>query len=75
MPLGACTAAQDAHPVAPLPATVQLLGSAAKTYSGPGVIVSVLISGLAALLTGVCYGELAVEYPLSGAAFSYTMAS
>jgi APA family basic amino acid/polyamine antiporter len=35
--------------------------------------VSVLISGVAALLTSVCYGELAVEYPLSGAAFSYTM--
>lgn len=62
----------DQHPTWP---ALQLLGSAAKSYSGPGVIVSVLISGVAALLTSVCYGELAVEYPLSGAAFSYTMVS
>jgi len=60
-------------PAATLGAAPQLLGSAATAYSGPAVFVSVLISGLAALLTSVCYGELAVEYPLSGAAFSYTM--
>ncbi|KAL4419847.1 hypothetical protein ABPG75_006945 [Micractinium tetrahymenae] len=50
----------------------QLMGTSAL-YAGPAVTVSVLISGLAALLAAACYGELTVEYPLSGGAFSYVM--
>ena len=39
----------------------------------PAVIISYLVSGLAALLAAACYAELCVEYPVSGGAFSYIM--
>ena len=37
------------------------------------MILSYLVSGVAALLAAACYGELCVEYPVSGGAFSYIM--
>ena len=37
------------------------------------MVLSYLVSGVAALLAAACYGELCVEYPVSGGAFSYIM--
>jgi APA family basic amino acid/polyamine antiporter len=53
----------------------QLTGSAAQQYAGPSIIISYLVSGVAALLSGACYAELCTEYPVSGGAFSYILVS
>jgi amino acid transporter len=39
----------------------------------PALIISVVTSGVVALLAGICYAELCVEFPVSGGAFSYVM--
>ncbi|MCD9005978.1 amino acid permease [Luteimonas sp. XNQY3] len=48
-----------------------LIGTAASLYAGPAVAVSFLIAGLACLLVGLCYAELASSVPESGSAYSY----
>lgn len=34
-----------------------------------------IIGGLTALISGACYAELCVEFPVSGGSFSYVMVS
>ncbi|GJY35826.1 cationic amino acid transporter 1-like protein [Tanacetum coccineum] len=48
-----------------------LTGEAAHDLAGPGVIISYLISGCAALLSVICYTEFAVELPVAGGSFAY----
>lgn len=48
-----------------------LIGAAASLYAGPAVAVSFVIAGLACLLVGLCYAELASNVPESGSAYSY----
>ncbi|GAB4829404.1 catalase A [Ancistrocladus abbreviatus] len=48
-----------------------LTGEATRNYAGPAVIVSYLISGIAAMLSVVCYTEFAIELPVAGGSFSY----
>ncbi|MCD9028211.1 amino acid permease [Luteimonas sp. BDR2-5] len=48
-----------------------LVGTAASLYAGPAVTLSFLIAGLACLLVGLCYAELASSVPESGSAYSY----
>lgn len=48
-----------------------LIGTAASLYAGPAVTLSFLIAGLACLLVGLCYAELASSVPESGSAYSY----
>ncbi|XVE48515.1 hypothetical protein DITRI_Ditri01bG0008000 [Diplodiscus trichospermus] len=48
-----------------------LTGEAARKYSGPAVVLSYLISGIAALLSVLCYTEFAVELPVAGGSFAY----
>lgn len=43
--------------------------------AGPGVVVSFLAAGLLAMLTVVCYAELASMIPGSGSAYSYVYAT
>lgn len=45
--------------------------SQAVPESGPGVIVSFIIAGVAAGLAAVCYAELASAVPVSGSTYSY----
>lgn len=45
--------------------------SQAVPETGPGVIVSFLLAGLAAGLAAVCYAELASAVPVSGSSYSY----
>ncbi|EFN53780.1 hypothetical protein CHLNCDRAFT_58448 [Chlorella variabilis] len=45
----------------------------AGVYAGTAVIISVIIGGLTALISGACYAELCVEFPVSGGSFSYVM--
>jgi basic amino acid/polyamine antiporter, APA family len=42
--------------------------------AGPGVIISFLISGCAALLAALCYAEMAAMHPVAGGAYSYAYA-
>ncbi|XP_050220108.1 cationic amino acid transporter 1-like [Mercurialis annua] len=48
-----------------------LTGEAARNDVGPAVILSYLISGIAALLSVLCYNEFATELPVAGGSFSY----
>ncbi len=48
-----------------------LTGTAAAHYSGPGVVLSFVISGLACLFTALCYAEFASLIPVSGSAYNY----
>ncbi|KAJ9539873.1 hypothetical protein OSB04_026379 [Centaurea solstitialis] len=48
-----------------------LTGEAAHGLAGPGVVLSYLISGSAALLSVLCYSEFAVDLPVAGGSFAY----
>ncbi|CAM8940126.1 unnamed protein product [Rhodiola kirilowii] len=48
-----------------------LTGEAARNGAGPAVVLSYLISGIAALLSVLCYTEFAVELPVAGGSFAY----
>ncbi|KAF7842175.1 cationic amino acid transporter 1-like [Senna tora] len=48
-----------------------LTGDAARNSAGPAVVLSYLISGVAALLSVLCYAEFAVELPVAGGSFAY----
>ena len=37
------------------------------------MVISYIFAGLATLAAAACYGELSVEFPILGGAFSYTM--
>ena len=45
--------------------------SQAVPESGPGVVVSFIIAGIAAGLAAICYAELASAVPVSGSTYSY----
>ncbi|GAB1605932.1 cationic amino acid transporter 3-like [Argonauta hians] len=44
----------------------------AHHQAGPSVVISVLIAGVAALLSGLCYSEFSARLPRSGAAYFYS---
>jgi APA family basic amino acid/polyamine antiporter len=48
-----------------------LTGLAAEKYAGPGITLSFLIGGIAAIFTALAYSELAGMLPVSGSAYSY----
>ncbi|HEX7638830.1 MAG TPA: amino acid permease [Burkholderiaceae bacterium] len=45
--------------------------SEAVPKAGPGVLVAFLVAGVTAILTAMCYAELASSIPASGSAYSY----
>ena len=49
--------------------------SEAVPKSGPSVIISFLVAGLAAGLAAICYAELASAIPVSGSTYSYAYAA
>lgn len=49
-----------------------LTGIVSATEAGPGIIISFIISALAAALIGLCYSELTTSIPSSGSAYMYT---
>ena len=49
-------------------------GVAAGNYAGPGVILSFVIAGVAALFAAMCYVELASMVPCAGSAYTYAYA-
>jgi basic amino acid/polyamine antiporter, APA family len=50
-------------------------GEAAADFSGPAVVISFVLSGIAAGLTAVCYAELAAMIPIAGSTYSYAYAA
>src|SRR3954464_15787801 len=50
-------------------------GEAAADFSGPAVVISFVLSGIAAGLTAVCYAELAAMVPIAGSTYSYAYAA
>lgn len=50
-------------------------GYVAAEYAGPSVILSYIIAGLSALLSGLCYAEFAVDFPFAGSSYTYISAA
>ncbi|MBN8924019.1 MAG: amino acid permease [Rhodanobacter sp. 68-29] len=52
-----------------------MIGPAAASYAGPGVMISFLIAGAACSLTALCYAELASAVPTAGSSYAYCYAA
>nr|WP_304654775.1 amino acid permease [Sporolactobacillus sp. STSJ-5] len=52
-----------------------LTGVAAATYSGPALIISFILSGLACFFAALCYAEFASTVPVAGSAYTYSYAA
>jgi basic amino acid/polyamine antiporter, APA family len=50
------------------------VGIASAQYAGPAVVISFAIAGVAALVTAMCYAELAAMIPAAGSTYSYAYA-
>ena len=48
-----------------------LTGNAAALYAGPGVVMSMILAGVACGFAGLCYAEFAAMIPISGSAYTY----
>ena len=48
-----------------------LTGQAAAAHAGPGVILSMIVAGLASALAALCYAEFAAPVPDAGSAYAY----
>lgn len=48
-----------------------LAGLVANRYAGPAAVLSWVISGFTALISGCCYAELSGRIPLAGGAYAY----
>lgn len=52
-----------------------LTGVAASKYSGPALVISFIIAGLACAFAALCYAEFASMIPLAGSAYTYSYAT
>jgi APA family basic amino acid/polyamine antiporter len=52
-----------------------LTGSSAANYAGPGIVISFILAGLAALFAAFCYAEFASCIPVAGSAYTYAYAT
>jgi len=52
-----------------------LTGIAAANYSGPALVVSFIVSGLACAFAALCYAEFAAMVPAAGSAYTYGYAA
>jgi APA family basic amino acid/polyamine antiporter len=50
-------------------------GVAASQHAGPAVVLSFVAAGIAALITALCYAELASMIPAAGSTYSYVYAA
>ncbi len=49
-----------------------MTGNIAALYAGPGVAISFILAGVAAMLSALCYAELSAAIPNAGSAYTYT---
>jgi APA family basic amino acid/polyamine antiporter len=52
-----------------------ITGTTAAQYTGPALVISMLIAGVACALAGLCYAELASLIPVAGSAYTYAYAT
>ncbi|HEX7284143.1 MAG TPA: amino acid permease [Vicinamibacterales bacterium] len=52
-----------------------LTGQAAAAHSGPAVVLSMIVAGVASALAAVCYAEFASSVPVAGSAYTYGYAT
>jgi APA family basic amino acid/polyamine antiporter len=52
-----------------------LTGQAAANYTGPAIILSFTIAGIACAFAGLCYAEFASMIPIAGSAYTYAYAT
>ncbi|AZV57294.1 amino acid permease [Clostridium sp. AWRP] len=52
-----------------------LTGIAAANYSGPALVISFIIAGLACGFAALCYAEIAAMVPVAGSAYTYGYAA
>jgi basic amino acid/polyamine antiporter, APA family len=52
-----------------------LTGQAAAQYTGPAIVLSMVLAGIASGLAGLCYSEFASAVPIAGSAYPYGYAT
>ena len=52
-----------------------LTGQVAAQFSGPALVLSMILAGIACALAGLCYAELASMIPVAGSAYTYAYAT
>jgi basic amino acid/polyamine antiporter, APA family len=52
-----------------------LTGQAAAAHSGPAVVLSMIVAGIASGLAAICYAEFASSVPVAGSAYTYGYAT
>src|SRR5215470_14451392 len=52
-----------------------LTGQAAAAYTGPAIVLSMILAGIASALAGLCYSEFASAVPIAGSAYTYGYAT
>jgi APA family basic amino acid/polyamine antiporter len=52
-----------------------LTGQAAAAYTGPAIVLSMVLAGFASGLAGLCYSEFASTVPIAGSAYTYGYAT
>jgi basic amino acid/polyamine antiporter, APA family len=52
-----------------------LTGQAAANYTGPAIVISFAIAGVACAFAGLCYAEFASMIPIAGSAYTYAYAT
>jgi len=52
-----------------------LTGKVASTTTGPAIILSFVVSGIACVFAGLCYAEFASMAPVAGSAYTYAYAT
>jgi basic amino acid/polyamine antiporter, APA family len=52
-----------------------LTGVVAATFTGPGLVISFILTAIGCSLAGLCYSEFATMIPVSGSAYTYAYAS
>ena len=52
-----------------------LTGQAAAAHSGPAVVLSMIVAGIASALAAICYAEFASSVPVAGSAYTYGYAT
>ena len=52
-----------------------LTGQAAAQYTGPSIVLSMILAGIASGLAGLCYAEFASTVPIAGSAYTYGYAT
>src|ERR671937_1856955 len=50
-------------------------GQAAAQYTGPAIVLSMVLAGFASALAGLCYSEFASTVPIAGSAYTYGYAT